>query len=83
MKAFRLKGTFYMRPDEQPFKMEVAAEDEEDAREYVYSVLGSRHRAKRSQIHIYRVTELEPADVTDPTVTEVLGVGPSPATEEE
>lgn len=72
MKAYRLKGTFYMRPDEQPFKLEVAAESEEEAREHTYSVLGSKHRAKRSQIHIYRVTELEPSDVTDPAIADII-----------
>lgn len=72
MKAFRLKGTFHMRPGEQPFRIEVVADDEEAAREYVYSVLGSRHRARRDQVHIYRITELEPADVTDPGVAQRL-----------
>lgn len=84
MKAFRLKGSFHMHPGEQPFQMEVAADDEDSAREYVYSILGSRHRARRSQIHIYRITELAPADVTDPTVVDVLeDAGVSTAMEEE
>lgn len=75
MKAFRLKGTFHMRPDDQPFRIEVVAEDEQAATEYTYSVLGSRHRARRDQIHIWRVTELSPDEVTDPTVAEILEGG--------
>lgn len=75
MRVFRLKGTFHMRPTDQPFRLEVVADDEAAAREYAYSVLGSRHRARRDQVHIWRVTEIGADEVTDPTVADVLEAG--------
>lgn len=73
MKAYRLRGTFYMRPDEQPFTLEVAADSEDQAREYAYSIIGSRHRAKRDQIHIYHVDPIAPGEVEDPAVQNAVG----------
>lgn len=82
MKAYRLSGTFYMRPDEQPFTLEVAADSEDQAREYAYSIIGSRHRAKRDQIHIYHIDEITPDEVEDPAVANAIDGGPTGREEE-
>jgi ribosomal protein L20A (L18A) len=46
------------------FKKEIAAEKKEHAVEQIYSLMGSHHRAKRHQIRILKVEELE--KVEDP-----------------
>lgn len=81
MRVFRLKGTFHMRPTDQPFRLEVVADDEAATREYAYSVLGSRHRARRDQVHIWRITEISADEVTDPTVADVLEAGAAGGTD--
>lgn len=68
MKAFKVTGTFRNRPGMQSFSKEVAAKDKEAAAEAVMSILGSRHRAKRSEIQIAAVTEMKKDEITDPVV---------------
>lgn len=55
MKAYRISGEFRMGHETQPFTLETVAESEEEATEWTFSVLGSRHRAKRRQIDIHDV----------------------------
>lgn len=62
MKGFLVKGSFAdERAGQQPFSVEVAAEDEKAAREQVVSTFGSKHKVKRWQITIAEVKEV-PAD---------------------
>ncbi len=58
MKAYRVAGTFLMGGKRQPFTKEVTADDEDSAMEWVYSVFGSRHRAKRREVTIAEVVEI-------------------------
>jgi large subunit ribosomal protein LX len=66
MKAFRVKGKFFMGKHWQEFTKELAEEDEKAAQELLYSRLGSKHRVKRAKIMISEVTEIPIKDVTDP-----------------
>ncbi|RLF49894.1 MAG: 50S ribosomal protein L18a [Thermoplasmata archaeon] len=68
MKAFRVHGEFKMGERWQKFSKEVAANSEEDALEYIYSVFGSRHRVKRRDIVIREVSSLALEDIEDPLV---------------
>ena len=43
VKAFRAVGTFRSGVKNQPFTIDVVADDEDGAMEYVYSNFGSRH----------------------------------------
>jgi len=66
MKAFEIKGEFPMGEAPTTFTKQVAADDEEAAREYIYSIIGSRHRIPRRSITFTSLTEIEPSAVTDP-----------------
>ncbi len=68
MKAFKVTGTFRNRPGMQAFSKEVAAKDKDAAVEVVMSVLGSKHRAKRTEVKVESVVEIKKDDVTDPIV---------------
>lgn len=72
MKAYRITGEFQMGANRQGFTLETLADTEDDAAEWAYSVLGSRHRAKRRQITIDDVEEQELADVEDAIVRYAL-----------
>ena len=61
MKAFPVTGSFADPRKEQPFSIEMAAEDEASVREKTLSTIGSRHKMKRWQIKIDKVEEI-PAD---------------------
>lgn len=68
MKAFKVTGTFRNRPGMQAFSKEVAAKDKDAAVEAVMSVLGSKHRAKRTEIKVESVAEMKQDEVTDQVV---------------
>ncbi len=72
MKAYRITGEFQMGSKRQGFTLETLADSEEDASEWAYSVLGSRHRATRRQITIEDVEEEDLADVEDALVRHTL-----------
>ena len=61
MKAFLVTGHFADPRKEQPFAIEMAAEDEAAVKEKALSTIGSRHKMKRWQITITNIEEL-PAD---------------------
>jgi large subunit ribosomal protein LX len=74
MKGFRITGTFAdVRQGQQPFCVEVAAENEDAAKEQIVSTLGSRHKLKRWQINITKIEELAPEDVQDHVVKYKIG----------
>ena len=66
MKAFEIKCEFPMGEVTTTFTKQVAADDEDGAREYIYSIVGSRHRVPRRSIVFKSLTEIEAAVVTDP-----------------
>jgi large subunit ribosomal protein LX len=78
MKAFRAVGTYvtstekYKKRD-QPFSVEVAAKDEEDARHTVISNIGSRHRVLRKNINITEIKALKTEEIESPVVKYQIG----------
>lgn len=78
MKAYRATGSFtisrqnYMSR-EQPFKIEVAANDEQDASHKIISTIGSRHRVARKYVTVTEIVALKNDDVTDPVVKHQIG----------
>lgn len=59
MKGFRVIGSFADdRQGQQTFSVEVAAENEEAAKEQIVSTMGSRHKVKRWQIKISDIKEV-------------------------
>ena len=74
MKGFRVTGTFAdVRAGQQPFKVEVAAEDEAAAKEQIVSTLGSRHKVKRWQVTITEIVEISNDEIVDPVVKYKVG----------
>lgn len=58
------------------FKKYVVARSEQDARERVYSLMGSNHKLKRNLIKIEQVVEVrDPREVRDPAVRAYLAGG--------
>tara|TARA_Y100001970_G_scaffold190689_1_gene231938 strand:- start:914 stop:1138 length:225 start_codon:yes stop_codon:yes gene_type:complete len=68
MKAFRTTGTFRAGKRDQPFTLDVVAEDEEGAREKVLSNFGSRHGVPRRFVNIGPIDEIKPSESTEPNV---------------
>jgi large subunit ribosomal protein LX len=53
--SYRVEGTFQMDMEWRPYAKVVAAPNEEQARERVYTLLGSKHRLKRREIRVAKV----------------------------
>ena len=68
VKAFRAVGTFRSGVKDQPFTIDVVADDEDGAMEYVYSNFGSRHGVKRRFVVVSSMSEIDPSESTDPRV---------------
>ncbi|MAV94750.1 MAG: 50S ribosomal protein L18a [Euryarchaeota archaeon] len=68
VKAFRAVGTFRSGGKNQPFTIDVVADDEDGAMEYIYSNFGSRHGVKRRFVVVSSMGEIDPSESTDPRV---------------
>jgi large subunit ribosomal protein LX len=64
VKVYRIEGVMLIGVDKLPrwqkFVVEVRALNEKQALELVYSLLGSRHKVKRSNIKVFKVSEIPP-----------------------
>lgn len=60
--AFRAEGDFQMGRIRQHFVVEVIGDDEDQAREALYTDLGSRHSIPRRLIDIQSMTAIATAD---------------------
>ncbi|GAB6879126.1 hypothetical protein JCM17823_14000 [Halorubrum gandharaense] len=56
MSTYTVSGRFQSRDGYQQFTKDIEAENEELARERVYTNVGSQHNRKRTQIDINEVT---------------------------
>ncbi len=74
VKVFRVSGEINKPNYQTSFRKEVRALKPEHAVEEVYKQLGSRHRAKRFQIKIVDVEEVNPQDIKD-TIIRKLTLG--------
>jgi large subunit ribosomal protein LX len=74
VKVFRVSGEINKPNYQTSFRKEVRALKPEHAVEEVYKQLGSRHRAKRFQIKIMDVEEVNPQDIKD-TIIRKLTLG--------
>ena len=68
MKAFRVSGTAPFGSQRQKFSLDLPAEDSADAEHRVYSIIGSRHNAKRRKIDIQSIEEIDPRTSSEATV---------------
>ncbi len=75
MKVYKVKGKFRMgrrRTDWQDFAKEVVGYDEESAKEKIYSLLGSKHRVKRTNVKIRGVNEIDKEQVENAYIEDLL-----------
>jgi len=68
MKVYRIKGKFLMGKIWQPFSKEFIGENEEEAKERMYSIIGSRHRVKRRMIKVEEIKEINRDEIEDPVI---------------
>ncbi|KAA0005204.1 MAG: 50S ribosomal protein L18a [Thermoplasmata archaeon] len=68
MKVYRVEGKFLMGKIWQPFSKEIIGNDENEARERLFSILGSRHRVKRRMIKIDSIREVNKEEIQDPVI---------------
>lgn len=62
VKVFRLQGVFGQKGTQQKFTKDVRATTPEQAKEKIYTDIGSKHKAKRYLIKINSLEEIKPAD---------------------
>ncbi len=68
MKIHRVKGRFRMgkrKGDWQRFSKEVISSSEEEAKEKIYSLFGSKHRVSRTNIKFYDIEEISEEEIED------------------
>ena len=90
MKAYRVSGIAPFGSVRNKFSLDLPAESRDDAEHITYSILGSRHKAKRRAIQIDTVEEIDPRTSTEPRILHTfreeieLAGGPiAPVNEEE
>ena len=55
MQNYRVEGTARIDGELRPYRKVVAAPNEAQARERIYTLLGSKHRLKRREIRVGKV----------------------------
>jgi large subunit ribosomal protein LX len=70
--VFKVTGNFTKNKKDHPFTKEVLVENKQKAQEFIYSVMGSKHRVKRREISIKKIEEIASSDVTDPIIKQLL-----------
>ena len=68
VKVFRVTGKMVKPNLKTTFRKEVRALKPEDAKEKIFMELGSKHRAKRFQIKIFKVEEVPPEEIESPLI---------------
>lgn len=71
--VYKITGTFKNGTRKQTFTKEVYTNTKQNAEEYIYSILGSKHRAKRKEINITKIEEIQAKEVTDPIIKQLIG----------
>ena len=68
MKAFRATGSFKSGKHNQPYTLDIVAENEADATERIYSNFGRRHGTPRRFVSIDSLKTINPSKSTAPVV---------------
>jgi large subunit ribosomal protein LX len=72
LKVFRVTGEIVKPNLKTPFSKEIVCEKPEQAREKVYSELGSKHRVKRFHIKITNVEEVAVDKIENPFLKKIV-----------
>ena len=68
VKVFRIIGKIVKPNFQTTFQKEVRALKPEGAIDRIYTEIGSKHKAKRYQIKIHKVEEINPSEIEDPVI---------------
>jgi large subunit ribosomal protein LX len=68
VKVFRITGEIVKPNLRTTFRKEIRAVSPDNAKEKVYTDVGSRHRAKRHQIRIQKVEEVPAEEIENPLI---------------
>lgn len=68
MKIYRITGSFMMGETYQEFTKEIIGKGKIEALERLYSDLGSKHKVKRRNIKLKKMTEIKIDKVENPLV---------------
>ncbi len=74
VKIFRVKGMVVGKSEKFPFIREIRALNEEDAKEKVYSEIGSKHKVVRKHIRVEEIKIIDPRESKDPIIRQLSGV---------
>ncbi|MFX1299468.1 MAG: 50S ribosomal protein L18Ae [Promethearchaeota archaeon] len=74
VQIFRLQGTYRRTNRNYRFSKEIRASSEKDAREQLYSILGSCHRVQRKTITIKKVDIITPQEAEQPLIRKLSGI---------
>ena len=72
VKVYRVSGLMRIKENWQKFSVELTGLNKDHVIEEVYSLLGSRHKLKRSHIKILEIQEISPDDVKDLRIRRLL-----------
>ena len=72
VKIYRITGRILGKEEPMLFRKEYRALKREDAIEYLYSEMGSKHHVKRTLIKIDKIEEISEDEVTDPILQNII-----------
>jgi large subunit ribosomal protein LX len=71
--VFKITGNFKKGRKTQDFTKEVMSDNKQQLKEYIYSIIGSKHRVKRREITISKIEEIPIDKVTDQIILQRIG----------
>ena len=74
VQIYRLQGTYRRIKRNYRFSKEIRAISENDAREQLYSILGSSHRVERPAINIEQIDIITPQEAEKPLIRKLSGI---------
>ncbi|MFX1540459.1 MAG: 50S ribosomal protein L18Ae [Promethearchaeota archaeon] len=74
VQIYRIQGTYQRLKRKFRFSQEIRALNENDAREQLYSLLGSFHRVTRPAITIETIDIIPPEEAEKPIIRKLSGI---------
>ena len=74
VQVYRLEGTYRRLNRHFRFSQEIRAITEDDAREQLYSILGSCHRVKRAAVVIEQIEVIPPESAENTLIRKLSGI---------
>ena len=68
MKAYRISGIAPFGSVRNKFSLDLPAESKDAAEHMAYSIIGSKHKAKRRSITIESIKEIDPRTSSEPKI---------------